>query len=141
MDDLPREFLRTNFGHEVYDSWYLEHARHNFEARKFIEKHFSFYEKALQLSESDIILDTGCGIGSYSRAFARYGYHVVGMDLSPNFLSEAQKITQRENLEIEFIFGDYNEMNFEEKFTVIFFEGSFFLSIQGRFNLTSKTNS
>ena len=126
MNDLSREFLRTDFGHEVYDSWYLEHARHNFEAREFIEKHFSFYEKALQLSKSDIILDAGCGIGSYSRAFTRHGYHVVGMDLSPNFLSEAKKITQRENLEIEFILGDYNEMNFEERFSIIFFEGSFF---------------
>lgn len=126
MNDLPREFLRTDFGHEVYDNWYLEHARHNFEAREFIEKHFSFYEKALQLSKSDNILEAGCGIGSYAREFARRGYHVVGMDLSSNFLSEAEKITQRENLEIEFILGNYNEMNFEERFDVIFFEGSFF---------------
>ena len=126
MNTRANEFLKTDFGHEVYDSWYLEHARHNFEAREFIEKHFSFYEKALQLSERDIILDAGCGIGSYSREFARHGYHVVGMDLSPNFLSEAKKITERENLEIEFILGDYNEMNHEERFTVIFFEGSFF---------------
>ena len=35
-------------------------------------------------------------------------------------------LMQRENLEIEFILGDYNEMSFEENFTVIFFEGSFF---------------
>ena len=45
----------------------------------------------LQLSKSDNILEAGCGIGSYSRAFARRGYQVVGMDLSPNFLSEAKK--------------------------------------------------
>ncbi|MYB93793.1 methyltransferase domain-containing protein [Candidatus Poribacteria bacterium] len=109
MNDPPLEFLRTDFGHKVYDSWYLEHARHNFEAPEFIEKHFPFYEKALQLSETDIILDAGCGIGSYTRAFARRGYHIVGMDLSPNFLAEAEKITQRENLEIEFVLGDYGE--------------------------------
>ena len=126
MNDLSREFLRTDFGHEVYDSWYLEHASQNFEVREFIEKHFPFYEKALQLSENDIILEAGCGTGSYSRAFTRHGYHIVGMDLSSNFLSEARKITQRENLEIEFILGDYNEMRFEERFSVIFFEGSFF---------------
>lgn len=125
MNDLSCEFLRTDFGHEVYDSWYLEHARHNFETIEFTEKHFPFYEKVL-LSKNDKILEAGCGIGSYSREFARHGYHVVGMDLSPNFLAEAQNITQRENLEIEFILGDYNEMRFEEKFSVIFFEGSFF---------------
>ncbi len=126
MNSPSGQFNRTDFGHEVYDSWYLEHARHNFEARDFIEKHIPFYEKVLQLSKNDNILEAGCGIGSYSREFVRCGYHVVGMDLSPNFLSEAQEITQRENLEIEFILGDYNEMSFEEKFSVIFFEGSFF---------------
>ena len=126
MNTLSGEFLRTDFGHEVYDGWYLEHAGHNFEAPEFVEKHFPFYEKVLLLSKNDKILEAGCGIGSYSRAFARHGYRVVGMDLSPNFLAEAQKITQRENLEIEFILGDYNEMRFEEKFSVIFFEGSFF---------------
>ena len=126
MNTLPNEFLRTDFGHEVYDEWYLEQGSYNFETPEFVERHFPFYEKALQLSKSDNILEAGCGTGSYSREFARRGYHVVGMDLSPNFLSEAQKITQRENLEIEFILGDYNEMNFEEKFSVIFFEGSFF---------------
>ena len=126
MHDLPCELIRTDFGHEVYDGWYLEHASYNFEAPEFVERHFPFYEKALSLSKEDKILEAGCGIGSYSRAFARQGYHVVGMDLSPNFLAEAQKITQTENLEIEFILGDYNEMSFEEKFSVIFFEGSFF---------------
>ena len=126
MNARANEFLRTDFGHEVYDEWYLGPGSYNFETPEFVERHFPFYEKALLLSKDDKILEAGCGIGSYSRAFARHGYHVVGMDLSPNFLSEAQKITQRENLEIEFILGDYNKMNFEEKFTVIFFEGSFF---------------
>ena len=126
MNDLPREFLRTDFGHEVYDGWYLEQGSYNFEAPAFVEKHFPFYEKALQLSKSDNILEAGCGIGSYAREFARRGYPIVGMDLSPSFLSEAKKITQRENLEIEFILADYNEMSFSERFSVIFFEGSFF---------------
>ena len=126
MNAVSNEFLRTDFGHKVYDSWYLKFARHNFEAPDFIEKHFPFYEKALLLSKNDKILEAGCGIGSYTREFVRRGYQVVGMDLSPNFLSEAQKITQRENLEIEFILGNYNEMSFEEKFSLIFFEGSFF---------------
>ena len=126
MNDLPSEFMRTDFGHEVYDSWYLEHANYNFEAREFIEKHFPFYKKVLSLSKKDKILEAGCGVGSYSREFARRGYHVVGMDMSPNFLSEAERITQHENLEIEYLLGNYNEMRFEEQFSVIFFEGSFF---------------
>ena len=126
MNDLPSEFMRTDFGHEVYDTWYLEHAGHNFEAPEFIEKHIPFYEKALRLSKNDKILEAGCGIGSYSREFARCGYHIIGMDMSPNFLAEAERITRLENLEVEYLLGDYNEMRFEEAFSVIFFEGSFF---------------
>ena len=139
MNTLPNEFLRTDFGHEVYDKWYLEQGSYNFEAPEFVERHFPFYEKALQLSKDDNILEAGCGIGSYAREFTRRGYHVVGMDLSPNFLSEAKKITQHDNLEIEFILGDYNEMNFEERFNVIFFEGSFFYqSKEGLVSLLSR---
>lgn len=126
MNYLSGEFMRTDFGHEVYDEWYLKEGSYNFESREFVEQHFPFYEKALQLTKNDIILESGCGIGSYARAFARHGYQVVGMDLSSAFLSEAQKITHRENLEIEFVLGDYNKMSFEEKFSVIFFEGAFF---------------
>ncbi len=126
MNNLPTEFHRTDFGHKVYDNWYLEHARYNFEETDFVCKHFLFYQKVLQLSKNDKILDAGCGIGSYTREFARRGYHVVGMDVSQNFLTEAQKITKNEGLKIEYVLGDYNEMCFEEAFSVIFFEGSFF---------------
>ena len=130
MNTVPNEFLRTDFGHEVYDGWYLGPGSYNFETPEFIDRHFPFYEKALLLSKSDKILEAGCGIGSYSREFARRGYHVMGMDLSPNFLSEAKKITQRENLEIEFILGDYNEMRFEENFLLF--------SLKVRFSINPK---
>ena len=135
MNALSNEFLRTDFGHEVYDQWYLGPGSYNFETPEFVRRHFPFYEQALLLSKNDKILEAGCGIGSYSREFARHGYHVVGMDLSPNFLSEAQKITQRENLEIEFIL---TIMKCVLK-RVIFFEGSFFYqSKEGLISLLKK---
>lgn len=67
MNNSSGEFLRTDFGHEVYDSWYLEHARHNFEARDFVEKHIPFYEKALQLSKNDTILEAGLDCHFYKK--------------------------------------------------------------------------
>ena len=73
MNDPSREFLRTDFGHEVYDEWYLEQGSYNFETPEFVERHFPFYEKSLILSKNDRILEAGCGIGSYSREFARRG--------------------------------------------------------------------
>ena len=44
MNDPSREFLRTDFGHEVYDEGYLGPGSYNFEAPEFVEKHFPFYE-------------------------------------------------------------------------------------------------
>ena len=91
MNSLSCELLRTDFGHEVYDRWYLEHAKHNFEAPEFVQKHFPFYENVLQLTDNDRILDAGCGIGSYTREFARRGYNVVGMDKSQIFSLKRKK--------------------------------------------------
>lgn len=42
MNDLACEFLRTDFGHEVYDGWYLEHASYNFEAPELVKKTLPF---------------------------------------------------------------------------------------------------
>ena len=63
MKSLSCELLRTDFGHEVYDRWYLEHAKHNFEAPDFVQKHFSFYEKVLQLTNNDRII--GCRLRNW----------------------------------------------------------------------------
>ncbi len=124
--NLQTKYINTDFGDKIYDEWYLTHGRFNFESPEFVCKHIPFYESVLSLSKSDTILDAGCGIGSYTREFARKGYHITGMDYSENFLSEAREITKSEELDIEYILGDYNEMSFEEEFSVIFFEGSFF---------------
>lgn len=139
IENLPKEYIRTDFGHEVYDDWYLQHGNYNFEDPEFVRQHIPFYEQVLRLSNKDYILDAGCGIGSYTREFARNGYNISGMDLSENFLSEARDITKSEELDIEYILGDYNEMSFEEEFSVIFFEGSFFYkSREGLVSLLSR---
>lgn len=120
------KYIRTDFGDRIYDEWYLTHDRYNFESSDFVCKHIPFYETVLSLTQHDKILDPGCGIGSYTREFNRQGYHIAGIDLSEHFLTEARVITKNEELDIEYILGDYNEMSFEEEYSVIFFEGSFF---------------
>ncbi|MCG9127496.1 methyltransferase domain-containing protein [Candidatus Poribacteria bacterium] len=126
IENLPKEYINTDFGDKIYDEWYLTHGRFNFESPEFVRQHIPFYEQSLGLSNKDFILDAGCGIGSYTREFNRKGYNIIGIDLSENFLSEARDITKSEELDIEYILGDYNEMSFEDEFSVIFFEGSFF---------------
>ena len=37
------------------------------------------------------VLDYGCGTGRFIRHFGRRGYHVTGMDITPEMLSEAER--------------------------------------------------
>ncbi len=53
------------------------------------------------------VLDLGCGIGYFSRQMAEKGAaKVVGIDISPNQLSHARQIEEKERLGIEYIEGD-----------------------------------
>ena len=39
------------------------------------------------------LLDVGCGVGGPARYFAEHGYHVSGIDLSPDFIRVAANLT------------------------------------------------
>lgn len=52
------------------------------------------------------VLDMACGRGRHARAFARHGYRVTGVDLSPRAIATARRIARQEELEIEFEEGD-----------------------------------
>ena len=58
MNQSTTEFLRTDFGHEVYDEWYLGPGSYNFESPEFVESHFRFYEQALMLSNQNVTFVT-----------------------------------------------------------------------------------
>jgi len=48
---------------------------------------------------SERVLDVGCGIGGPSRYLAsRFGCHVVGLDLTPEFIATAEMLTRRTGL-------------------------------------------
>lgn len=52
------------------------------------------------------ILDAGCGNGHLSRALARMGAIVTGVDLSKNLIEKAQIYTRNEQLQIDFLHSD-----------------------------------
>lgn len=54
----------------------------------------------LGLSADATLLDVGCGLGGPARfAAAEYGCHVVGVDLSPDFIEAARRLTARVGLD------------------------------------------
>lgn len=58
------------------------------------------------LSKGSSVLDMACGRGRHARAFARHGYDVTGVDLSPRAIETARRIARQEQLDIEFQEGD-----------------------------------
>lgn len=65
--------------------------------------------RLLSLTQSDRILDLGCGIGGPSRYIARtFGCRVVGLDLTPEFCEVATMLTERMRLAhlVEYQQGD-----------------------------------
>ena len=68
------------------------------------------------------LLDVGCGTGWTSRLFARRGYDVVGVDISPDMVAQARRDSILDNL--RFLVGDYEEMQFDEAFDAAVFYDS-----------------
>lgn len=55
------------------------------------------------------VLDLGCGRGRHSLNFARRGYNVTGIDLSPKAIEKAANKAKKEELDIEFLVRDMRE--------------------------------
>jgi ubiquinone/menaquinone biosynthesis C-methylase UbiE len=59
------------------------------------------------------ILDLGTGTGALARTFAKRGAKVTGVDISPEQISQARKLAEREHLEIDFLVDRAEDINFE----------------------------
>jgi ubiquinone/menaquinone biosynthesis C-methylase UbiE len=80
---------------------------------------------ALDLRPGDVVLDVGCGTGAASRAAAAVGRFVVGVDLSPKMIHEAQAIA-RGLEDVRFAVADSESLPFEdERFTAVLCTNSF----------------
>ena len=68
------------------------------------------------------LLDLGCGTGWTSVFFARAGYEVVGVDLAPDMIEQAEANRARAGLDgLRFAVSDYEELAFEQAFDCVVF--------------------
>ncbi len=67
----------------------------------YIEKLFSVHKSAPK-----VILDLGCGTGSFCIEMAERGYEMIGVDLSPEMLSCARKKALEKDLDILYLNQD-----------------------------------
>jgi len=62
------------------------------------------------VKSNGVIADVGCGTGATSRMFADFGLDVVGIDLSPNMIAEAQRL----NPGLRFQAGSMTKLDFDD---------------------------
>ncbi|MFD6209832.1 class I SAM-dependent methyltransferase [Peribacillus sp. NPDC060253] len=90
------------------------------------------------LYPDDTILDIGCGTGRTTFALYKKGFQkITGFDLTPAMLSEAEKISHEDNLDIPFILGDAANLPFNNSsFDKAIFAFNGFMQIPQRKNRT-----
>jgi SAM-dependent methyltransferase len=75
--------------------------------------------KLLALEKGAKILDLCCGIGRHSLELARRGYHVVGVDLTDEYLEKARKQAESEDLYVQFVRSDMRRFCQIESFDAV----------------------
>ena len=75
------------------------------------------------------VLDIGCNAGFYSLQLENRGAHVLGLEVEPLYLRQAQWIAREYELtdRLEFVEGDvYQLINSDRKFDLVWFTGVFY---------------
>lgn len=71
------------------------------------------------ISKGSALLDLACGSGTSALLFAKAGYEVCGMDLSPGMLEVARAKARKSKLKINFFPGDIRNFSAPEKYSII----------------------
>lgn len=78
-----------------------------------------FLEKTLGLTGNETVLDLACGYGRHSLELARRGYRVIGVDITPAYVDDANKNAEQEHLQASFICDDLRNLHYENEFDVV----------------------
>ena len=78
-----------------------------------------FIIQVLKLTGRERILDLACGFGRHALEFARRGYSVVGVDITPAYVEYAETMARHENLTAQFYCMDIRDVGFQNEFDVV----------------------
>ncbi|HEY3251524.1 MAG TPA: class I SAM-dependent methyltransferase [Ignavibacteria bacterium] len=109
-----------------YKDWFntqqyldLYKHRNDSDAKKII----TLLLKNIHLPKGSECLDLACGNGRHSLLFAKKGYHVTGIDLSPYLIKQAQQRLHKEykaySGNLNFIIRDMRKIEYKNKFDLV----------------------
>ncbi len=108
---MSNNWFATWFDTEYYHKLY--NNRDHGEAQQFIENVLHY----LQLPKGSRLLDIACGKGRHAKAISEKGYYVIGTDLSPNSIAEANQMRTEH---LEFFVQDMRETFRVNEFDAVF---------------------
>ena len=97
LKDAPKEFMESSY--ETLE-----------DASALNQETIEDTEQAL-LEERNLIVELGCGTGSFTMEMAKKGYDIMGTDLSPEMLDIARRKAQEEQLDIMYLEQDMRELD------------------------------
>jgi SAM-dependent methyltransferase len=78
-----------------------------------------FLWNVLELTGKERILDLACGFGRHSLELASRGCKVVGVDITPAYIEEANKQAKEKGLVTEFFCADLRDLRYSGEFDVV----------------------
>ena len=128
-DVIDKDFKDYSEFQDKYDSlkamekdWYQKNWTLDIQNMSWVEdtgRQVDFLIKQLQLKGTEKILDLTCGFGRHSLEFARRGYDVTGIDITPAYIDYANEQAKKENLNAKFICYDICTITFDKEFNVV----------------------
>jgi 2-polyprenyl-3-methyl-5-hydroxy-6-metoxy-1,4-benzoquinol methylase len=83
---------------------------------QFTQVEVEFILRLYPLTRGSKILDVGCGTGRHAIEFARRGYQVTGLDISPGMLDVAKRRAGQAGVEVEWILADATQFSLESQY-------------------------
>lgn len=104
------------------NDWYKKIWTLDIQDQSWVEdtkRQVDFLIEKLNLNGSEKILDLACGFGRHSLELARRGFHVIGVDITSDYVKHASNVAKTEKLNAQFIHSDIRDINFENEFDVV----------------------
>ncbi|MDV2886709.1 class I SAM-dependent methyltransferase [Alkalihalophilus pseudofirmus] len=105
------------------ETWYKEHFNEDYlRIYKHRNDNLAHQEltqlmKFVPVVQGQSLLDLCCGNGRHSRWFAKQGFRVTGVDLSPVLLGEARKGEHAED--IHYVRSDMRDLSYKDNFDLV----------------------
>jgi SAM-dependent methyltransferase len=106
----------------INPQWYKEGWSLEIKNQSWVEdtsNQVNFIIKALELKGNEKILDLACGFGRHSLHFSKLGYDVVGVDITKDYIIDAENEAEKMDLKIKFIHDDIRNIKFNDEFDVV----------------------